>query len=34
MADVLVVGGGIVGLLSALNLSDRGLSVTVLDAGG
>lgn len=34
MADVLVVGGGIVGLLSALNLSDRGLSVTVIDAGG
>ncbi len=34
MADVLVVGGGIVGLLSALNLSDRGLSVTVVDAGG
>ena len=34
MADVLVVGGGIVGLLSALKLSDRGLSVTVIDAGG
>jgi len=34
MADVLVVGGGIVGLLSALDLSDRGLDVTVIDVAG
>jgi len=35
--DVLVVGGGAIGLLSALNLARKGLSVTVLDrqhAGG
>src|SRR5690606_27704066 len=32
MSDVMVVGGGAVGLLSALELSDRGCSVTVLDA--
>lgn len=34
MADVLVVGAGIVGLLSALELADRGAEVTVVDAGG
>lgn len=33
MRDVLIVGGGIIGLLSALELSDRGRKVTVLDAG-
>lgn len=35
--DVLVVGGGAIGLLSALNLARKGLSVTVVDrqhAGG
>lgn len=34
MADVLIVGAGIVGLLSALELTDRGARVTVIDAGG
>lgn len=33
MADVLIVGAGIVGLLSALELADRGAEVTVVDAG-
>lgn len=33
MEDVLVVGGGVIGLCSALELSRRGLSVAVLDAG-
>ncbi|MCE7523975.1 FAD-dependent oxidoreductase [Alloalcanivorax xenomutans] len=32
MADLLVVGGGIVGLLSALEFTDRGFRVTVIDA--
>ncbi|WP_133492845.1 FAD-binding oxidoreductase [Alcanivorax sp. 24] len=32
MADLLVVGGGIVGLLSALEFTDRGCRVTVIDA--
>jgi glycine oxidase len=32
MADVIVVGGGIVGLLSARELALRGVSVTLLDA--
>ena len=32
MSDVLVLGGGIVGLLSALALTERKLKVTVLDA--
>ncbi len=31
--DVIVVGGGIIGLTSALELADRGLAVTVLDPG-
>lgn len=34
VADVLVAGGGIAGLLSALELRDRGLTVTLLDASG
>ncbi|MCG8438369.1 MAG: FAD-dependent oxidoreductase [Pseudomonadales bacterium] len=32
MADVLVIGGGIVGLLSALELTARQFSVTLIDA--
>ncbi|MEQ3637184.1 FAD-dependent oxidoreductase [Alcanivorax sp.] len=32
MSDVLVVGGGIVGLLGALELTRRGRKVTILDA--
>jgi glycine oxidase len=32
MTDVLIVGAGIVGLLSALELTDRGRRVTVIDA--
>ncbi|GAA5111831.1 NAD(P)/FAD-dependent oxidoreductase [Alloalcanivorax gelatiniphagus] len=32
MADVLIVGGGIVGLLSALELADRGREVVLVDA--
>ena len=31
--DVLVIGGGIVGLSCALHLSQRGLSVAVADPG-
>lgn len=33
MADVLVVGGGIIGLLSALELRARGAQVAIYDAG-
>ncbi|HIL23214.1 MAG TPA: FAD-binding oxidoreductase, partial [Alcanivorax sp.] len=33
MSDVLVLGGGIVGLLSALELTKRDLNVTVIDGG-
>lgn len=33
MSDVLILGGGIVGLLSALELTKRDLSVTVIDGG-
>lgn len=33
MADCLVIGGGIVGLLCALELRREGLEVTVIDAG-
>ena len=32
MADVLIVGGGIVGLLSALSHTERGRRVTLVDA--
>ena len=32
MSDVLVVGGGIVGLLGALELTRRGRAVTIIDA--
>jgi len=32
-ADTLVVGGGIIGLTTALALADRGYSVTVIDPG-
>ncbi len=32
-ADVIVVGGGVVGLTTALELAKRGLAVTVLDKG-
>ncbi|MBL7252271.1 NAD(P)/FAD-dependent oxidoreductase [Alloalcanivorax marinus] len=32
MADVLIIGGGIVGLLSALSHTDRGRRVTLVDA--
>jgi glycine oxidase len=31
--DVLVVGGGVIGLSSAWRLAQRGASVTVVDAG-
>lgn len=33
MADVLVVGGGVIGMLSALELQARGADVVVYDAG-
>lgn len=33
MEDVLVLGGGVIGLWSALELSRRGRSVTLIDAG-
>lgn len=32
MADVVIVGGGVIGLLSALELADRGLKPVVFDA--
>jgi glycine oxidase len=34
VTDVVVVGGGVVGLTAALRLRQEGLDVTVLDAGG
>lgn len=33
LVDVLVVGGGVIGLLSALQLSKEGVSVVILDSG-
>lgn len=33
MSDVLIIGGGIVGLLSALTLTERGRHVTLVDDG-
>lgn len=33
MSDVLILGGGIVGLLSALELTQRGRKVTIVDGG-
>lgn len=33
MPDVLIIGGGVIGLTTALELSEAGLSVTVVDQG-